>query len=45
MPQVTRLDALDDLALAAWFGAAMDRIEARLAALLAAPPAPAPAIA
>jgi hypothetical protein len=45
MPQVTRLDALDDSALAAWFSASVGRIEARLAALLEAPGAPAPAIA
>lgn len=41
MPQVTRLDSLDDGALSAWFGAAMGRIEARLAAQLEAPPEPA----
>jgi hypothetical protein len=45
MPQVTRLDALADDALAAWFGDAMGHIEARLAALLEIPPAPAPATA
>jgi hypothetical protein len=45
MPQVTRLDALDDNALAAWFSTAMGRIEARLSALLEAPGASAPAIA
>ncbi len=41
MPQVTRLNTLADGALAAWFTAAMDRIEVRLAALLEAPPEPA----
>jgi hypothetical protein len=45
MPQVTRLDALDDSALALWFAAAMERIEARLAALLEVPGEPAPALA
>ncbi len=44
MPQVTRLDALADDVLADWFGTAMARIEARLAALLEAPPRSAPAL-
>lgn len=41
MPQVTRLDALDDTALATWFAAAIGQVEERLGALLATPPEPA----